>query len=91
MKPEYEKAAEIMKDQQIPGVLAALDATKEGAVASQFGVKGYPTVKYFVNGEFKFDVRVRDAEKIIEFMKVGNKYLNLNNLKLISKNISFIY
>lgn len=70
MKPEYEKAAEIMKEQQIPGVLAALDATKEGGIASQYGVKGYPSVLYFVNGEFKFDVRVRDSEKIVEFMKV---------------------
>ena len=69
MKPEYEKAAETMKNKKIPGVLAALDATKEGAVAAQFNVRGYPTVKYFSNGEFKFDVNVRDAEKIIEFMK----------------------
>lgn len=70
MKPEYERAAEIMKEKNIPGVLAALDATKEGSVAAQFAVKGYPTVKYFVNGEFQFDVNVRDAEKIVEFMKV---------------------
>lgn len=47
-----------------------MDATKDGAIASRFGVKGYPSVKYFVNGEFKFDVNVRDAEKILEFMKV---------------------
>lgn len=70
MKPEYEKAATIMKEQKIYGVLAALDATKESAIGAQFGVKGYPTVKYFVNGEFKFDVRVREADKIVEFMKV---------------------
>lgn len=72
MKPEYEKAAEIMKESKIAGVLAALDATKESKIAGQFEVKGYPTVKYFVNGEFKFDVNVRDAEKIIEFMKVSD-------------------
>lgn len=71
MKPEYEKAATIMKEKKIPGVLAALDATKESSIASQFNVKGYPTVKYFVNGEFKFDVNVRDSEKILEFMKVS--------------------
>ncbi|XP_065090794.1 protein disulfide-isomerase A5 [Ochlerotatus camptorhynchus] len=69
MKPEYEKAATIMKDKKIAGVLAALDATKEPAIGQQFGVKGYPTVKYFSNGEFKFDVNVRDADKIVEFMK----------------------
>lgn len=55
---------------QIPGVLAALDATKESSIGVQYGVKGYPTIKYFANGEFMFDVNVRDADKIIEFMKV---------------------
>lgn len=69
MKPEYEKAAVDMKQKNIPGVLAALDATKESAIAEQYGVKGYPTVKYFVNGQFKFDVNVRDVDKIVEFMK----------------------
>lgn len=69
MKPEYEKAAIQMKNEKIPGVLAALDATKETSIGQEYGVKGYPTVKYFVNGEFKFDVNVRDAEKIVNFMK----------------------
>lgn len=55
---------------KIPGVLAALDATKESSIGVQYGVKGYPTVKYFANGEFMFDVNVRDADKIVEFMKV---------------------
>ncbi|XP_026466424.1 protein disulfide-isomerase A5-like [Ctenocephalides felis] len=69
MKPEYEKAAADMKNRNIPGVLAALDATKEPTIASQFKVKGYPTIKYFVNGEYKYDANVREADKIIEFMK----------------------
>lgn len=69
MKPEYEKAAIEMKQKNIPGVLAALDATKENAIAEKYKVTGYPTIKYFVNGEFKFDANVRDAAKIIEFMK----------------------
>lgn len=71
MKPEYEKAASLMKEQKIAGVLAALDATREQAIGQQFGVKGYPTVKYFSNGEFKFDVNIREADKIVEFMKVS--------------------
>lgn len=69
MKPEYEKAAVIMKEKKLPGILAAVDATKEHEVGQKFGVKGYPTVKYFSNGEFKFDVNVREADKIVEFMK----------------------
>lgn len=50
-------------------MLAALDATKESAVASRFEVRGYPTVKYFSYGEFKFDVNVREMQKIVDFMK----------------------
>lgn len=69
MKPEYEKAAITMREKKIPGILAALDATKENAVAAKYNVKGYPSVKYFSFGEFKFDLSVRDAEKVIQFMK----------------------
>lgn len=69
MKPEYEKAALIMKEKKIPGILAALDATKENSIAQKYAVKGYPTLKYFVNGNFQFDVTVRDSEKIVNFMK----------------------
>ncbi|XP_025832812.1 protein disulfide-isomerase A5 isoform X1 [Agrilus planipennis] len=69
MKPEYEKAAAVMKEEGIPGILAAVDATKEQSVASQYSIKGYPTVKYFAYGELKFDVNVREASQIVNFMK----------------------
>ncbi|XP_055709499.1 protein disulfide-isomerase A5 [Phlebotomus papatasi] len=69
MKPEYEKAAEIMKDENIAGVLAAVDAPKEGALASKYGINGYPTVKFFEFGEFKYDLKVRQANEIVAFMR----------------------
>lgn len=50
-------------------MLAAVDATKEQPVASRFSVKGYPTIIYFSYGEQKFDVNVREASKILEFMR----------------------
>ncbi|GLV40971.1 uncharacterized protein CBL_04495 [Carabus blaptoides fortunei] len=53
----------------VHGMLAALDATKESSIATRFAVRGYPTVKYFSYGEFKFDVNVREVQKIVEFMK----------------------
>ncbi|XP_077301808.1 protein disulfide-isomerase A5 isoform X2 [Arctopsyche grandis] len=68
IKPEYERAAATLKDQN-NSILAAVDATKEPNLASRFGVKGYPTLKYFVNGEYKYDVTARDESKIIDFMK----------------------
>lgn len=54
---------------QIEGILAAVDATKEQSLASRFSVKGYPTVKYFSEGDLQFDVDFREAHKIINFMK----------------------
>lgn len=54
---------------QITGITAAIDATKEPAVAARYNVQGYPTVKYFKAGQFAFDVNVRDASKITEFMR----------------------
>ncbi|XP_022911186.2 protein disulfide-isomerase A5 [Onthophagus taurus] len=68
LKPEYEKAAAQMKTDGIPGMLAAIDANKEQSIATRFDIRGFPTIKYFVYGEVKFDVNVRDAPKIIAFM-----------------------
>lgn len=54
---------------QIAGKLAAVDVTKESSLGTKFNVRGYPTVKYFRDGTFMFDANVRDAERILEFMK----------------------
>ncbi|CAG9857417.1 unnamed protein product [Phyllotreta striolata] len=69
MKPEYEAAAARMKSEGVPGMLAAVDATKEPSIASRYSVKGYPTLVYFASGERRFDVNARDAAKIVEFMR----------------------
>ncbi|XP_028394335.1 probable protein disulfide-isomerase A4 isoform X1 [Dendronephthya gigantea] len=69
MKPEYVDAAQRMKDEDISGTLAAVDATKESALGKRFEVKGFPTVKYFKDGEFAFDMNERKTDTIVEFMK----------------------
>lgn len=70
MKPEYEQAAEAIQKDNIKGILAAVDATRENMLASRYKVKGYPTIKYFRNGEFAWDANhLRDSEKLVEFMK----------------------
>lgn len=54
---------------QITGRLAAVDTTKETKLGSEFSIKGYPTIKYFRDGEFAFDVSsAREKDKIVEFM-----------------------
>ena len=69
LKPDYIEAADDLLKQGASGKLAAVDATKETGLATEFGVKGFPTLKYFADGEFMFEVPgVRDKAKLMEFM-----------------------
>lgn len=58
-----------MREQKLPGILAAVDASKEIALSSKYKIKGFPTLKHFSFGQYKLDVNVRDVESIIKFMK----------------------
>lgn len=49
--PEYAGAAKILGEQDPPLYVAKVDATENGELAKKFGVSGYPTLKWFVNGE----------------------------------------
>ncbi|KAG9470668.1 hypothetical protein GDO78_017038, partial [Eleutherodactylus coqui] len=52
-----------------PGALAAIDATVHRSLAERFHVSGFPTLKYFEDGEEKYTVpHLRTEQKILEFM-----------------------
>ncbi|KAL8572134.1 hypothetical protein ACOMHN_052931 [Nucella lapillus] len=69
MKPGYTEAAQLLKDQDRAGTLAAVDTTKHRKLGDTFTIKGFPTLKYFRDGDFAFDVNEREKDKIIEFVK----------------------
>ncbi|CAJ0931489.1 unnamed protein product [Ranitomeya imitator] len=69
MKPDYEKAAEVLREESGSGALAAVDATVHRSLAERFHVSGFPTLKYFADGEEKYTVpHLRSEQKILEFM-----------------------
>jgi len=64
MKPAYAAAAAAVKS-LVPGAyLAAVDATQASALGKRFQLQGFPTLKYFERGQFRFDYsgqRTQDA------------------------------
>jgi protein disulfide-isomerase-like protein len=69
-KPEYMSAAQKMKDEEIPGTLAAVDATKWATLGKMYKVEGYPTIIYFKDGKEAFKYTAGRKEKdFVDFMR----------------------
>ena len=50
LAPKFKKLAELMEGTQF--VIAEVDCTSATAFCQQHGVRGYPTLKFFNNGQF---------------------------------------
>merc|ERR1712170_214415 len=71
LKPEFTKAAGILKDNDPPVQLAKVDCTEAGKdTCGRFEVRGYPTLKIFRNGELSQDYNgPREVNGIVKYMK----------------------
>jgi len=71
IKPEFEKAAAVLKANDPPVTMAKVDCTEGGKdTCGRFSVSGYPTIKIFRNGEVSQDYSgPREAGGIVKFMK----------------------
>eukprot|EP00243_Klebsormidium_subtile_P010032 TRINITY_DN5233_c0_g1_i1.p1 TRINITY_DN5233_c0_g1~~TRINITY_DN5233_c0_g1_i1.p1 ORF type:complete len:536 (+),score=213.29 TRINITY_DN5233_c0_g1_i1:98-1705(+) len=69
LTPEYAEAATILKGYDEDVVLAKIDATEEKDLAEKYGVSGFPTIFWFVEGE-KTDYKGgRTSGEIVSWIK----------------------
>ena len=71
LKPEFEKAAGILLQNDPPVHLVKVDCTEAGKdTCGRFEVRGYPTIKIFRGGELSQDYNgPREYSGIVKFMK----------------------
>lgn len=70
MKPDYSKAAAVIKSLNIRARLGAVDCTTNPAVTEKYKITGFPTIKLFANGRFISDYQgARTSEELLNFMR----------------------
>jgi len=83
LAPEYAAAAKTLAESGSAAKLAKVDATENKDLGSQYGVKGYPTLKFFKNGEATEYTGGRTAETIVAWVgkKSGPLTTTLSNME----------
>ena len=68
LAPVYLEVADALKAQDAPVRVAKVDATEHPKAAGEFGVKGYPTLFYFHNGEKIDYTGQRNKEGMLNYL-----------------------
>lgn len=77
--PEYSAAAKQLKQANPPVPLAKIDATAEYKLAEEHGVRGYPTIRLFVDGKDQEYTGGRTEQSVVTWVtkKVGPPAVSL--------------
>mmetsp|Transcript_18428 Transcript_18428/g.46878 ORF Transcript_18428/g.46878 Transcript_18428/m.46878 type:complete len:474 (-) Transcript_18428:156-1577(-) len=70
LAPEYEKAATALKEKGSEIKLAKVDCTKEESIARDEGIQGFPTLKFFRNGNAIPFEGERSADSIVNWVEL---------------------
>jgi len=83
LEPEFTSAAQQMKDIDPNVLFAAVDATTEKIESSRQGVRGFPTLKWYVNGVAVDYTGERNARSIVNWVtkKIGSPAEEVKSLK----------
>jgi protein disulfide-isomerase A1 len=68
LAPEYSAAAEVLAKNDPPLAIAKVDATENKKVAERFGIRGFPTLFWFVNGEQQEYTGGRTKDTIVSWI-----------------------
>jgi len=68
LTPEYSGAAEVLAKNDPPLSLAKVDATEHKKLAERFGIRGFPTLYWFVNGEQQEYTGGRTKDTIVSWV-----------------------
>eukprot|EP00916_Digyalum_oweni_P012181 GHVL01020155.1.p1 GENE.GHVL01020155.1~~GHVL01020155.1.p1 ORF type:complete len:478 (+),score=104.90 GHVL01020155.1:63-1496(+) len=98
LAPEYEAAAVALADKDSKVKLAKVDATTETEISQRFEIGGYPTLKFFRNGEAEEFDGGRTTDAILQYIdkQIRPPVTYINNKNSISDylnndSILFIY